>query len=552
MTPRYYQTDAIAATLAGEADYQRQLIVIPTGGGKTIVFSLLALEEARRGGCTLILAHREELLVQAQDKLRLATGLEAAIEQAEKKAHILWADDLFAGNRPSAVVGSVQSFSAKRLAMWPKDAFTRIIIDEAHHALSAMYQRVLAHFTGARVVGVTATPDRGDRKNLGSIFQNIAYEYSLTQAIKDGFLCPIKAKLIPLELDLSTVRTVGGDFDANDLDIGLEPYLKRLAGEVAANIESRQTLVFLPLIKTSKAFTELLCGLGIRAEHVDGESPDRKDILGRYEKRDFQVLSNSSLLLEGYDCPPISCVVPLRPTKVRSLYQQIVGRGTRICEGKDDLLLLDFLWNTQAHDLCVPASLVAKSSEEAQMIMDIVKQGGTLLGDDEGVDILEAQEEFKHARERSLAQKLKEQSKKKKKTIDPIRFALSLHDDDLAEYVPVMSWEAAPITDKQRDALEKFGFDVDAVWCKGQASMILDKVFKRRQEGLCSPKQANLLGKYGYDTNDMSFDDASTLISRIAANGWAPVPYSPAPKKEPALVAAGVNESDEDDEEVPF
>ena len=175
----------------------KTLLVLPTGTGKTVVFAKIAEDRVRAGERVLILAHRGELLTQAADKLRAVTGLGSAVEKAEESALGSWY---------RVTVGSVQTMmNEKRLAQFSDDYFGTIIVDEAHHALSDSYQRVLSHFADANVLGVTATPDRGDMRNLGEFFESLAYEYSLPQAIRDGFLCPIKAATIPLRLDLSGV-----------------------------------------------------------------------------------------------------------------------------------------------------------------------------------------------------------------------------------------------------------------------------------------------------------------------------------------------------------
>jgi len=515
MELRTYQHQALDAIEKGWDEFRRQLLVLPTGTGKTIVFSHLAARESVRGRHTLILAHRDELLQQAQDKLKAATGLSSALEKADSRAYELFGDGLFA-TKPHVVVGSVQTLGNGRLTRWPKDTFDLVVVDEAHHVLSDSYRRIVDHFDGARMLGVTATPDRGDRKSLGAVFENIAFEYPMPLAIREKYLAPIRAKLLPLRIDLGAVRTTAGDYNAADLDAGIEPYLKRVAEEVAKNVGSRKTLVFLPLVRTSEMFAALLREQGIRAEHVDGGSPDRADILARYARGEFQVLCNSSLLLEGYDCPDIACIVCLRPTKVRSLYQQMIGRGTRIAPGKDDLLILDFLWQSTEHSLCVPATLFARSDEECRQMMDLVAQGG---GGGE-VDLLDAQADAQKSREETLARRLRDQIRKKARMLDPIEYALSLHDDDLMEYEPTMQWHFLEVTEKQRTSLQKFGFDPNMVTCRGHASAVLDRVFARSRLNLCTPKQAAVLQKYGYDASNLTFDEARKLIDAIAANGW--------------------------------
>ncbi|MEG1823071.1 MAG: DEAD/DEAH box helicase, partial [Clostridiales bacterium] len=340
MELRPYQQAAKDAILnEWNNDIKRTLLVLPTGTGKTIVFSKVTEDCVRNGQRVLMLAHRGELLTQAADKLHQSTGLMCATEKAEETCLDSWY---------RVVVGSVQSLTrAKRLSQFSKDYFNTIIVDEAHHCLSNSYQNVLNYFTNAKVLGVTATPDRGDMRNLGQYFESLAYEYTLPQAIKDGYLAPIKAQTIPLKLDLSKVGIQGGDFKTGDLGTALDPYLYQIAEEMAKCCMDRKIVVFLPLIKTSQKFVEILNSKGFSAIEVNGNSKDRTEILSDFDSGRYNVLCNSMLLTEGWDCPSVDCIVVLRPTKVRSLYCQMVGRGTRLYPGKDDLLLLDFLWHTE-------------------------------------------------------------------------------------------------------------------------------------------------------------------------------------------------------------
>lgn len=213
--------------VSGSQGVQRTLLVLPTGCGKTIVFAKISEDCVKRGERVLILAHRGELLEQAADKIHKACNLNCSVEKAEETS---------LGSFWRITVGSVQTLMREsRLARFMPDYFDTIIIDEAHHAVSDSYQRILQHFSGAKVLGVTATPDRGDMKNLGQVFDSLAYEYTLPRAIREGYLCPIKALTIPLNLDLTGVSVQAGDFRAADLDTALEPYLYQIADEMLRN-----------------------------------------------------------------------------------------------------------------------------------------------------------------------------------------------------------------------------------------------------------------------------------------------------------------------------
>lgn len=491
---------------------KRTLLVLPTGCGKTIVFSKIIEDRVRMGERVLVLAHRSELLEQASDKLKTATGLGTALEKAENTSIGTWF---------RVVVGSVQTMQReKRLSKFPDDHFDTIVIDEAHHAISDGYQRVLEHFKNANVLGVTATPDRGDMRNLGSYFDSLAYEYPLVDAIKSGYLSKITAITIPLELDLSTVSQQAGDFKASEIGTALDPYLEQIADEMVKQCKNRKTVVFLPLVKTSQKFRDILNEKGFRAAEVNGESKDRAEILEDFDKDKYNVLCNSMLLTEGWDCPTVDCVVVLRPTKVRALYSQMVGRGTRLAPGKENLLLLDFLWHTERHELCRPAHLIASSPEVAKKMTEN-------MAEDTEVEfsLLEAEEQAGKdvvaEREEALAKQLAEQRRKKRKLVDPLQFEMSIQAEDLADYVPSFGWEMAPPSEKQLKALEKFGIYTEEIGNAGKAGKLLDRLNKRKDSGLTTPKQIRLLEGRGFRNVGMwKFEDASNLINRIAASGW--------------------------------
>ena len=852
MELRKYQEEAREAVQQEwEEGRKRTLLVLPTGCGKTIVFSKIIEDRVRMGERVLVLAHRSELLEQASDKLKTATGLGTALEKAESTSIGSWF---------RVVVGSVQTLQReKRLSQFPPDYFDTIVIDEAHHAISDGYQRVLQHFENANVLGVTATPDRGDKQNLGKFFDSLAYEYSIVDAIKSGYLSKITAVTIPLTLDLSSVSQQAGDFKASEVGTALDPYLEQIADEMVKQCSDRKTVVFLPLVKTSKKFRDILNKKGFKAAEVNGESEDRAEVLEDFDKGKYNVLCNSMLLTEGWDCPSVDCVVVLRPTKVRALYCldeqteiltengwkkdvaigekvaafnkdteeivfvpalakirrplendeyfinykgprmdirvsnkhrmlydnkrrngwkvktadyvselndgvylpvagysktkglpltddeicflgwfmtdgtlnktnnqitisqgqhqpwleeiakciencgmkygrhtsyrantafkenspnvaftiskgaprgrdkdkrgwgyleryidkeipdilfemtdkqfdvlieaihlgdgakqanqpwerrsyhiskgnkrfierlqilalmhgykanistetkhrdkplytlhlkkqnwtkvgskydnrptwqkekhtdetcwcvenelgtlvtrrngkvaivgncQMIGRGTRLAPGKENLLILDFLWHTERHELCRPAHLITDSPEVAKkMVENMAEQTNQQF------ELLEAEEtaskDVVAEREEALAKQLSEMRKRKRRLVDPLQFEMSIQAEDLADYVPAFGWQQAPPSEQQINALEKFGIFTDDIGNAGKASLLLDKLKKRQIEGLTTPKQIRLLERYGFKNVGLwKFEQASSLINRIAANGW--------------------------------
>lgn len=508
-----------------EEGKKRTLLVLPTGTGKTIVFSKIIEDRVKKGERVLVIAHRGELLEQASDKLYKSTGLKTATEKAEQTS---------LGSFYRVVVGSVQTLQReKRLNQFPPEYFDTIVIDEAHHAISDGYQRVLHHFEDANVLGVTATPDRGDMRNLGSYFESLAYEYSLPEAIKAGYLSPIKALTIPLKLDLSNVKQQAGDFSTKDLGTALDPYLEQIAEEMKKQCFNRKTVVFLPLVKTSQKFRDILNKHGFKAAEVNGESADREQVLKDYEEGKYNVLCNSMLLTEGWDCPSVDCVIVLRPTKVRALYSQMVGRGTRLAPGKKELLLLDFLWHTERHELCHPANLIATDEAVAKKMTENIEELGT------PIDLEQAQQQAKEdvalEREESLAKQLSEMRTRKRKLVDPLWFEMSIQATDLTDYVPSFGWQMSPPTEKQIKTLEKWGIFPDEIENAGKAEMLISRLIKRRDAGLSTPRQIRILENRGFQhVGTWQFEAASKLISRIAANGWRiphgikPAEYKPA------------------------
>ncbi len=513
MELRQYQEEARQAVeKQWEDGIQKTLLVLPTGCGKTIVFAKITEDRVRRGDRVLILAHRGELLEQAADKIGKVTRLGCAMEKAEQTCLGSWF---------RVVVGSVQSLMReKRLGRFPVDYFGTIIIDEAHHCISDSYQKVLRHFENAKVLGVTATPDRGDMRNLGEVFDSLAYEYTLPKAIREGYLSPIKALTIPLQLDLSGVAMQSGDFKAGDIATALDPYLYQIADEMSKYCRDRKTVVFLPLVKTSQKFRDILQEKGFQAAEVNGESEDRAEILEAFERGEYNVLCNSMLLTEGWDCPSVDCVVVLRPTKVRSLYSQMVGRGTRLYPGKEHLLLLDFLWHTERHELCHPADLICTSKDVAQKMTENLEEAAGFPMDLEEAE-KKASEDVIAEREEALANQLREMRHRKKRLVDPLQFEMSIQAEDLSGYVPAFGWEMAPPSDKQKATLEKLGILPDEIDNAGKAAKLLERLDIRKAEGLTTPKQIRFLENRGFQhVGTWQFDTAKKLIDRIAANGW--------------------------------
>ena len=436
------------------------------------------------------------------------SGLTTAMEKAEQSCIGKW---------DRIIVGSVQTLCRdSRLALFSKSYFDTIIIDEAHHALSSSYQAILSYFDTADILGVTATPDRSDMQNLGKVFDSLAYEYTLREAINSGYLVKIQVQTLPLHIDFTNVKITAGDFQAGDVGRVLDPYLEQIA-DTLLDYKDRKIVVFLPLIETSQKFCKMLIERGFNAAEVNGNSKDRNEITEDFANGKYNVLCNSMLLTEGWDCPSVDCVIVLRPTKSRALYTQMIGRGTRLCEGKDHLLVLDFLWHYEKHSLCRPAHLIAKSDDVAIKMTEILETSSMGLEEAEA----EAERDVLAEREAALAKELAAMRKKKAKLVDPLQFEFSIQAEDLTHYVPAFGYEVQAITDKQKKTIEDFGLNPDAIENAGKASMLIDRLHKRKVEGLSTPKQIRFLENKGFkNVGTWTNTQASNMISRISASGW--------------------------------
>ena len=485
---RPYQQEAVAAVHTHWQEWDKELLVMMTGCGKTLTAKHI-IEDRLQNGSVLFLAHRDELIEQA----RSTFGDAGKIKGPETDI------------RP-ITVGSVQT-----LVNRPRyEGFKTVIVDEAHHAVSDSYQKVLAQYPDAKVLGLTATPDR---KGLGNVFEGIAYEYGLRQAVQEGYLSPIVARTIPIDIDLTKVKTRVGDFEVTGLVEALEPYLPEIAKSMAEYAMDRKTIVFLPLVRMAQEFAEMLRGYGFDAQEVDGQSPDRKEKLEWFSVAGKgAVLTNASLLLEGYDCPDIDCVVVLRPTKVRSLYAQAVGRGLRLAPNKKDCLILDFLWLSTKHDLCRPASLITGNDEDAEKVSEKAVE--------DELELFDALTDVEEQRRNALAEAIRANAKRKARLVDPLTFFVDVNEVALLDYVPEWPWEREPLTEKQAKLIEQAGVSTEGM-CKGQASKVIDAIFRRRDAGLATAKQMRMLEQKGFQNVGLwTFEQASQMMGALAQNRW--------------------------------
>jgi superfamily II DNA or RNA helicase len=494
MRLRPYQHEFVDLTLGHLVECDRVLAVMSTGGGKTPCAGEIIRRTLDQGPC-LFIADAQELVRQAADKIGAWTGLIPQVEMAD--AHAQPGDRL--------VVGSTQTL-CRRLDRWPRDYFKLIVVDEAHrNTLGGMAQKVLGHFASAQVVGITATPFRSDKQQLGTFYQTVTCEIGLVRLIREGWLSRILIRSVPAGIDLTQVRTVAGDYREDDLGQAIEPHLFRCAEILAEHAPRRRTVVFLPLIDTSRKFVAACQSLGLRAVHVDGNDRAGLDL---FRSRQADIIANAQLLSTGWDQPDVDCVMVLRPTKSLVLYSQMIGRGTRICEGKDHLLVLDPLFLSDSMDLIRPARLLAHTPAEAQALQEV-------LDDEDALDLLDASERAASQRRQRLAEELAARAHRNQRTVDALEFALSLGEAELADYEPETAWENQPPTGPQVELLARAGFDLSRIMGKGHASKLIDLLFRRRDLGLATPKQVRWLTRFNHPSPHLAtFEEASAYLDQ--------------------------------------
>jgi superfamily II DNA or RNA helicase len=345
---------------AYRAGMRRQLVSLPTGTGKTVIFAQFPRFFAMRRRM-LVLAHREELLEQAADKIRRANpALAVDIEQAERHAR----------HESQVVVASVATIGragAARLAALDPAAFRLVVIDEAHHATASSYRRVLEHLgvfapgSPTLVVGFTATPRRGDGAGLDAVFEEIVFSRTLPEMVAAGFLAPVAGFRVETNVDLSRVRTRAGDFVPAQLSraVNVEARNELVVRVQRDLLAGRPTLCFCVDVAHAHALAEAFVRVGVPAAAVTGEMEPavRRQRLAAFAAGELAVLTNCMVLTEGWDESRVAGVILARPTRSTLLYTQMIGRGTRLHPGKADVRVVDIVDATQEHALVTLPSL---------------------------------------------------------------------------------------------------------------------------------------------------------------------------------------------------
>jgi superfamily II DNA or RNA helicase len=540
---RPYQNDAVARVEAEWRDHKSTLLVMPTGCGKTVTFAEIIRRSFPRRA--LILAHREELVFQARDKVKAMTGWRVDVEMGDSRAEMAC---MFGG--PRVVVSTIQTQASGgdgggRMSRFDPRLFGVVVVDEGHHSTSKSYRKVLDWYLQndqVRILGVTATPDRADEEALGQVYETVALDYEIQDAIQDGWLVPITQQMVNVEgLDFSHCRTTAGDLNGADLAKVME-YEENLHRVVSPAIEiagNRRTLVFAASVDHAERMAELFNrhrpGM---ATWVCGKTPkdERRKINEAFRSGEIQIVCNCGIYTEGADFPAVEIVIMARPTKSRSLYAQMAGRGTRPAESiahelnnhpsaearralieaseKPGCLIVDFVGNSGKHKLCTSVDILGgKCTERARELAAMAMKGGKPMRVDEALVEAAAAELREKEREAAKRAALTARAKWSAQNVNPF-------DVLQVQPMPERGWDKGKhLTDKQTALLLKQGIDAEKM-PYAQARQLLNELFRRWDSGLCSFGQAKLLRKRGLST-DVTREEATRMIDQIAAKeGW--------------------------------
>ena len=530
------------------------LLVHATGLGKTIIFSHLAKEYMDKGRI-MVLAHMEELVGQAWRKLDTITGETPDTEMGE------WSSNEWGAYKSNIVVGTIQTQiskrgDARRFHKFDPKEFSLLIVDECHHAASKSYRMVIDYYRqnpNLKVLGVTATPDRADEKALGEIFESVADEYEIQDGIGDGWLVPIYARPVEVEgLDYSQVRTTAGDLNGADLSriLEYEEILHKFAWPIIDFSGDKKTLVF----TASVAQAERLCEILNRhkpnsAQWVHGGTPkeQRRELWPAYARGDFQYLVNCGITIEGWDEPGVQIIAMCRPTKSRSRYAQMLGRGTRPLDGlvdgyvgsdarklaivsstKPHIDILDFVGNSGRHKLVTPADILGGRFDDIEIdgrllsVTERAQQNAIIKAAETGESV-NIEDELDIAQKQLLREASEEEEKKRRENIK-LRAKYSTGKINPFAVYDIQPWRerewnrGRQPTDKQIAFLKQSGIDPEGLSFT-HASQIIDQVVKNRTNKMATFKQIKVLQKFGYDTN-MTFKEAGNIIDELARNNW--------------------------------
>lgn len=545
--PRPYQEEAVKEIIKRWQDgVTRQLVSLPTGCGKTIIFAMLAKTLKVR---TLVLAHREELLFQACQKIQMVyPESDIGILKAEERR----------GLDCAICLASIQT-AVRHIPELAARGFTLLVCDEAHHAVSRSYDRLFSElgFMGTDkdklLVGVTATAYRGDKVGLGEVFQKLVFERSILAMMKSGYLCDLRGLEVRTNTSLAGVHTRAGDFALDELAEAIDtPERNALVADAyIQHGEGRRGVAFCVNVSHAQRVAEAFRERGVPCAAVWGDMPAerRRDVLRRYAAGELQILTNCAVLTEGWDVPETSIIMMARPTKSKGLYVQCVGRGLRIAPGKKDCLLLDFVDVAKRHKLSGVGTLAGDkplTPSRRKTLLQAVEEEERLeaaryklLGHAEEIELFERsqfiwQQVGAHYRIRladggalwccgvddGFSPLQAYPSGRMRKLADgafPLDECMAICEDrayglDAAQpALKSASWRGAPATDKQVNLLRGMGVKTYEGITRGEASELLDEMLG----AVATSAQKSFISRYGLTSHPelLTKTEAARLIS---------------------------------------
>ena len=545
MKLRSYQEEAYENTLKTFEETDSALCVMATGLGKTIYFSHIAKRFSTLGR-VMVLAHREELIYQAQDKMNLVTGIMADVEMGDNWATGGWL-------KSNIVVSTIQTQIAGRdggrMTRFNPDEFSLLVIDEAHHSISDSYRKVIEHYKqnpNLKILGVTATPDRHDEKAMGLVFDKVAYAYDIKDGIDDGWLVPIEQQSVFVDgLDYSQVKSQMGDLNGKELAkvLEFEENLHAIAGPTVELTGDKKTLMFAASVVQAERLTEILNRhKPDSARFVCGGTPKetRRNMFADYASKKFQYLVNVGVATEGFDDPGIQCVVLARPTKSRPLFTQMVGRGTRPLPGIVDLYddanercdgikkshkpaveVIDFVGNSGRHKLITTADILGGDYTDDVIELAAKNAAEKSAATGKPADVATELQQAEHEMARNKA--MREEAVFRDKVLLRAKYSTAkMNPFDILDVNPirVQSWnKGKPMTQKQQEYLKHKGVN-SAGMGYTHAKQTIKELRERQKQGVCTFKQAQCLRKAGIDSSSISFKDAGEMITKLANNRW--------------------------------
>lgn len=549
---RDYQAEALDKVRELSAKHKTQMVVSPTGTGKTVSFCELIRRTIADGGRAMVIVDRQELLHQTARTIRRMTGMDCDIEQAGNYSNER------EGFKSPVVVAMIQTLDSKgsggrdgyrRFERFDPAEFALVVVDECHLSITERHTRAINWFRrneDCLVVGFTATPMRSDNKSLGQIYEVCAYRYDIRDAIDDGWLVPVDGHPVRVEsLDLSVLPNKRGDWTDDEIGRVMEDNatIYEVVGTLERECGGEPTVVFCARVSHAELMTHALnTQIGPNAARcIHGETPDpvRKRYNEQFQNGEINFLVNCAVLTTGWDAPIVRNVAMCRPTKSASLFIQCVGRGLRplpgVVDGVEEAMerrgaisaspkprcrVLSFVGRAGGVDLCGPEDVLAGDMDDPE----IVKRAKEIADEDESKTLEErieqAEEEVRERRRQAEAapvRALVQYSVGKEDLFASGEGNSKVRAGDLATVGQLKILRDAGVPESK---MRRLRYD------KQTAGKLASLIVVRRKKGLATYKQCSLLLRTGYRRDqyrDMTVQQATELIERTRNNGWRPV-----------------------------